>query len=622
VSLVAVIAGCCALGLFVLQRLFWIAPTRAGWLFYLANIVGEICPKRLGLQRELLEPFVALTGIVLLTIGGTPSLVVAVVIILLLSLVALLQRQERKFLVAVWVRQDRFGPIPAEPGLLRGLARGYPSPSTHPELTVTLIGPFVTRRPHLDLGTLVIGRRVELEVLVGNHALTPTQTAIRLNFEAPPCLHVDGGVERLLSPLVPGQVHRVSVTLKPTDASPQSWLLVQVMWGNTICTHRIRIQHVASQSYQVRDAAIRRYPGACRSAFAWRGDMDLYDTSTLQSIEGLEVTFGLAARYRIPQTMYLSTRLSLDETVARGWAQHYGIDRGAGEIPRFIQWMRERVKLCHRADYPFESDKPYLVELGNHGHLHFGTDTAAAEENGWRPHARMGAGDYPWLGRERGSFAEQRDNALEARRWCEKLFGFTPRSWAMPDRTCDNNTAAAMEAAGCEVLSDSDVRTRDNVLFQPRPHFAPGSEAVELTKRYPGDPQHLLHYWMNLFWVYRAHRLGIPVVFMCHQHMRQFDGWACTRFTEGVLRHVLHDFSGDLWINTVYGIGVYWRDVLSERRTVELSLDEGVVTVRSRATLAHLRVPVDLELVDGGHATVLVDLEPGSQVRLDARGLL
>jgi hypothetical protein len=190
----------------------------------------------------------------------------------------------------------------------------------------------------------------------------------------------------------------------------------------------------------------------------------------------------------------------------------------------------------------------------------------------------------------------------------------------MPDRTRDEHTPAAMEAAGCEVLSDSDVRTRDNVLFQPPPHIAPGSSAVELTKRYPGDPEHLLHYWMNLFWVHRAHRLGIPVVFMCHQHMRLFDGWACTRLTEGVLRHVLHAFSGDLWVDTVYGIGVYWRDVLSERARVTVRMEDGLVRVRSSAPLAHGQVPVDVTFEGGGRATVLVDLAPGSEVALDARG--
>ncbi len=83
----------------------------------------------------------------------------------------------------------------------------------------------------------------------------------------------------------------------------------------------------------------------------------------------------------------------------------------------------------------------------------------------------MGAGNYPWLGEDRSSLAEQRDNAIEARRWCEKAFDYTPKSWAMPDRTRDEHTPAAMEAAGCEVLSDSDIRTVHNVLLQPPPHF-------------------------------------------------------------------------------------------------------------------------------------------------------
>ena len=72
-----------------------------------------------------------------------------------------------------------------------------------------------------------------------------------------------------------------------------------------------------------------RYPGGRRCAFAWRGDMDLYDTLTRQSIEGLEVTLGLAARYAFPQTMCLSTRLAFDEAAAQAWAAHDGRDHGA-----------------------------------------------------------------------------------------------------------------------------------------------------------------------------------------------------------------------------------------------------------------------------------------------------
>src|SRR5439155_951090 len=101
----------------------------------------------------------------------------------------------------------------------------------------------------------------------------------------------------------------------------------------------------------------------------------------------------------------------------------------------------------HVSAYPFKAAKRFQMELGNHGHLHYGTDTAGAAENGWKPKARMGAGIYPWLGEERSSFSEQRDNALETRRLFEKHFEFTPKSWAMPNRTNDRFTAAAMEAA-------------------------------------------------------------------------------------------------------------------------------------------------------------------------------
>jgi hypothetical protein len=612
--------GSLSLAFVVAQRLFWLAPTRAGWVFYLANVLGELGPKRLGLKRGAADAVLAVAGLALLGLGGAPPAALATALVVLLGLGIAVAREERRLLTSAWTLRDRLGPAPADPGALRGLARGYPSPSTHPQLTVNLLGPFVSRKPRLDLGTLVVGRRLVIEVVIGNHALTPTQTSVRLRLGVPPSLRVEGEAVRLLPALGPGQVHRVPVTLGVVSSSGETRLEVSVEWGGETWSSPVHVAGVVLEPPRIVSAAIRRYPGACRSAFAWRGDMDLYDTSTLQSVEGLENALGLAARYRFPQTLYLSTRLSLDQRAAAEWAAHYGIDRGAGQIPRLVEWMRSKVQLVHRSGYPFDSEKPCLAEIGNHGHLHFGTDTAAAPENGWRPRSRIGAGAYAWQGDERGSLAEQRDNALEARRWCETALGFSPRSWAMPDRTRDEHTPAAMEAAGCEVLSDSDVRTRDNVLFQPPPHFAPGSSAVELTKRYPGDPEHLLHYWMNLFWVHRAHRLGIPVVFMCHQHMRLFDGWACTRLTEGVLRHVLHAFSGDLRVDTVYGIGVYWRDVLSERARVGIRVEDGRVLVRSAAPLAYGQVPVDVTFEGGGRATVLVDLAPGSEVAIDARG--
>jgi hypothetical protein len=347
--------------------------------------------------------------------------------------------------------------------------------------------------------------------------------------------------------------------------------------------------------------------------------MDLYDESTLQSIEGLEATFGLAARYRMPQTMYLSTRLALDPQAASAWASHYGVDRGAGRIPEFVAWMRENVDLRHVCAYPSSPAKRFLIELGNHGHLHFGTDTAGAPENGWVPRSRMGAGAYPWLGADRSSFGEQRDNALEARRWMEEQFGFAPRSWAMPDRTNDRHTAAAMEAAGCEVLSGSDITAKHNVLLQPPPHHPNGSRAVELTIRHPGDPYDMAHADMFAFWLHRGWRLARPVIFMCHQHMRQFSGHACSRLTESVLRRVLADFNGDFHVNTVFGVGEYWREVLStETGRVRVSLAGSHVTVANGSDSDVTDLPVDVECESGAKFTLLVAVRGGCACEFDA----
>jgi hypothetical protein len=505
-------------------RLIFLIGGRLGWINYLANTFSEFFVKKIRWSRTAVEICLAIFGLAVLYFVGAGFGLVVLVLAGLLGLELYVSKVERRLLATSFTPLDPIGLRRATPETTRGLANGYPTPSTHPELTINLVGPFTVRMPRYELGALVVGRRFELRLIVGNHTIVPTQTGIRVRVESPAALKCEQNFGELLPRLASGEVHELKQTWTVQSAAAAGKIRFTVEWGHFQRELEIYFSGVGTAA-AISHAAITRYPGACRSAFAWRGDMDLYDESTLQSIEGLEVTLGLAVRYRMPQTMYLSSRLSLDETAARQWGEHYGANRGASRIPEFIRWMQVNVELRHECGYPFTAGKRFLLELGNHGHLHFGTDTAGAAENGWKPKARMGAGVYPWLGSDRSSFGEQRDNALETRRLFEKYFGYTPKSWAMPNRTNDRFTAAAMEAAGCEVLSDSNVRTQHNVLLQPPPHHPDNTTAVELTKRYPGDPQHIYHVAMNLFWIHRAHRKGIPVVFMCHQHLRQFDGY-------------------------------------------------------------------------------------------------
>jgi hypothetical protein len=597
-------------------RLIFLFPGRLGWINYLANTFSEFFVKKIRWSRTAVEICLAILGLLILWLAGAGPVVVLLAFVILLGLELYVSKVERQLLSTSYSPIDPIGLRRATPRSTRNLAKGYPTPSTHPELTLNMVGPFVARTPRYQLGTLLTGRRFELRLIIGNHTIVPTQTGIRVRTEAPGALHCDGAFETMLDRLEPGQVHDWKQQWTVRSVAPAGKIRFTIEWGHFQYQLEVGFEGCSLPTERtIKRAAITRYPGGCRSAFAWRGDMDLYDESTLQSIEGLEVTFGLAARYRMPQTMYLSTRLSLDLPAAQQWADHYGVDRGAKRIPAFIEWLRTHAELCHGCSYPFTSAKRFVLELGNHGHLHFGTDTAGALENGWKPKAKMGAGAYPWLGIDRSSLGEQRDNAMEARRFCEKLFAYTPKSWAMPNRTNDRFTAAAMEAAGCEVLSDSNVRTQQNVLLQPPPHHPHDTSSVELTKRYPGDPQHIYHVAMNLFWIHRAHRKGIPVVFMCHQHLRQFDGYACTRFTEYTLRYVLHHFQGDLHINTVYGLGKYWREVLSPKtRRVQVLAKENQVTVRNQSDVPLADVPLDIHLADGKRLTVLVNVPAGKEI--------
>lgn len=573
-----------------LPRLLFLEPFRIGWAMYLANVAWEFLPKKLGVGRFRLEAVAGAAGLALLAFGGAPGSATVLVGGILLVLEIANHRWEKR--------------------LVQGAVPGG--------AILTLEAPFVTRRPRYSLGVRWTGVPFDLELIAVNPGAEPATLRVRLG--APAEWLGDAAPEQTLQLDSAGGVGRATWSLQPQTR--QGGGILEIVAEENGRTRRFRIEHDGclppAEARPVR-AAISRYPGARRSAFLWRGDMDLYDLRTFQSIAGLETTLGLSARYAFPQTMCLSTRLSFDEAAAREWAEHMETETGAAEIPRFIQWLRDKVDLRHAAAFPAQgAGKPFLMELGNHGHLHYDTAAAAAPENGWKSHAKMGAGRYPWMGDDASSFGEQRDNILEAARWFRKLLAYVPRSWAKPGRCNDADTARAAAAAGCEVLSGSDIRARDNVLFQPPPHHPGGTDAVELTSRYPPDPQHVHHFAMLRFWLHRSSRLGLPMVFMCHQHMRQWEGPACGRFTEHLLRSVLADCRGEFAIDTLFGVGKYWREVLSPKtRRVAVALDGARLRIENRSDADFARVPVDLELANGGRTTVLVAVRGGHTVDLE-----
>lgn len=606
--------GTCLYALLLASRLLPLAPYRVGWLMYLANLFWELLEKRAKLERLWLEAAAAVAALALIGLGGARPDFLALLALLLLALELGNRLWERSVLTSIPGRLDVAGLQGADRGIER-----FPAPSVHAHLTLTLEAPFVSRVPDYQLGTLSPGKQFDLELIIGNHTPTPTQQPVQVAISAAAWL-ASGDARNVLPAMNPGTVTRLRWTLLPLEDAPAGELELSVSWDGE---HRIiKIAYDCCRridASEIREATLKRYPGARQAAFAWRGDMDVYDTSSFQSIGGLETALGLGSRYGIAQTMYVSTRLTLDPVSASEWAEHYGVDRGAEQIPQFIEWLRREADIKHTCPYPATSERRYVLEIGNHGHLHFDTDTAGAPENAWKAGARAGQGyQYPWVGEDRSSFGEQRDNIIEAQRWIERCLDFSPRSWAKPGRGNDASTPAAVAAAGLEVASGCDISALDNAVRQPRPHQPMGKGLVELTARYPSDPQHIYHLAMLNFWLHRSHRLGIPMILMVHQHLRQFSGGACLRFTEWLLRRALEGFHGDFYMDTVYGIGSWWRDVLSPQNSVvRLSQSDGRLQLTNSGDRDLANLPIDILLADGSRTTRIVTARARDKVDVE-----
>ncbi len=618
-DIILVIVGAGLLLTLTLGRCLGLAPYRIGIVMYLANVLLETAEKRTPLSRWTLEAAILVVALLCLGIGSGSLELAALIAVGYLLLVLENVTRERRLINNVYGTQETRGLRGTSPSESADNARRFPAPGLHPQLSVNLDGPFVSRMPTYELGILPVGRPISLSVLIGNHSRTPSQSEIDVTLDVPTGWRVEGELKQELEPLEVGRVENVQWTIWPTASLASQEIVVCVR--SSRFKSQLVVRADGCRQIRVNDVAaieIKRYPEARRATFTWRGDFDLHDTASFQTAGGLETAFGLSMRYAMPQTMYLSTRLSLDQQSADEWARHYHVSRGSRQVPEFVQWLRDNVEWVYDAAYPVRSEKRYVVELGNHGHLHYDTDASGAEGNHWKAGAKPGEGKYPWQGDDLSSFADQRDNITEAARWCRDLLGFEPKSWAKPGRGNDQFSPAAVEAAGCLVATGSDIRPRDNVLKQPPPHHPMGTSIVEITARYPSDPQHIQHAAMLQYWIHRGHRLGIPVVILVHQHMRQFDGVVCERITESLLNSTLNGFHGDFYFNTVFAVGCYWRDVISSHsKVVQIEMSGDSIQIINGGPRPWKAVPVDIRLHDGTRMTRLVDLAPESKITLD-----
>jgi hypothetical protein len=607
-NMLAVILLGGATGVFLLSKCLFLAPFRAGWLLLASNLAYEVAERKLRTSRMALDAMLwcALVLGFGLSFGALASAIAAV----LLGLVWVRALQvDSEWKAGRLARQNK------------DMAGRVPLPI--PRLIVSIRGPVLERRRDIDdLGDWPEGWEQAFEVLVLNPSPLPAQLPVEIHVtSAAVQLAVLGSGGGELPGPASGEMASMRFVLRATGCGGGGDVHLHVQHGDFHFRRTLRIRSVVSRGQiAVRRAEIRRWKHGARGAFVWRGDQDLYDPATFQSAEGLRYTLGMARRFRMPNSLMLSARLSLVPEEHRAFCERFGWDRKTGELPDFIRFLRDEVDKAAEQEWPVASARAFAAEIGNHFYLHYGTHAAAADGNGWRSHSGIGAGWFSWMSRNPvDSFLEQRDNALKCTQVMKETLGVSPASFTIPSDVFDADTARAVEAAGLEAGSETDTPKWKKLLWLSAPHHPEGcARFVELPRMHPRDPENACQLAMVKYWVGVARRSGRALVFLAHHHLMRYKGCESAALVEELLRHVLADQDGDLYVGTLTSVGRYWRDVLSARtRCVRVVQEQNRIAVANSGSRALEALPLEIDLGGGRRHLRLISVPANSSIAVE-----
>jgi hypothetical protein len=591
---------------FLLSKAFFLHGTRLGWWMVFANTLCETLEKRAKVRLPLLDGVLLSVTIFFASYGFGPWVALSLGMALSLSWSAAL-------LVDLRWRSD-------DPAFQ--CSRWPKVPLPIPRLAFIVRGPIVSRgRRVYELGDWPVGMEQEFELIILNPTIVSPQLPLEVSCESSTIGLVVQELSAAPDAPLPGAVARFRFRIHPTIPLPRGGtVLLEVSNGGRCWRRELLLASAFSPDQRtVAQVRVLRWKYGCNAAFAWRGDHDLYDPSTFQSEKGLRLALGLARRFRMPTTVMLSSRLSLDEQAHAQFCRHHGWDRKSSQIPGFVDFLRDQIDMTNEQEFPTDDNKPFSAEIGNHMHLHYGTHASADPGNGWRANVRSGAGSYPWMRRcPCSSFEEQRDNMLACAAEIRRNLGVETSCFAIPSDFYDRDTSRAAEAAGIEVGNDTDSSKLQRQLFFPAEHHPEGCDRfVELTRMSPRDPSSAAHVAMLKYWVSVARRKRRAMVFLAHHHLLLYRGWACFSLTAELLRYVVADTDGDVHCATITSLGRYWRDVLSARtRCWELEQVDGRAFLTNRGPRPLLAIPAEVEFSGGGRMIQLVNLPPNQRIEV------
>ena len=595
----------------ITSKLESIAKNKYGYLVMFSNFMYEFVEKKLSIKRT----FIDTAGLFIIAIGWWYSTGSEIALVATSAFAISWFYAEKKNNFYINNNQSK-----------QEIRYKKSIPLPNPKIILHINGPLLLRGKTYILGDLPMGHKSKFDLIIMNPTIVrpqfPLLVSIILSNKS---IELTSPFKKTLQTPKPGECLKKTIQLKAVQLSETPVnIKIKLSTGSYTIEEDIRISSVFDPNKTpISNVVINRWKGGASAGFAWRGDMDLYDPGTFQSVEGLLPVLDLSRRYRIPSSMYLSGRLSLVKEEHYRFCEKLGVDRDTDGIEGFIEFMRREVSLKATIDFPFDEPKRFAMELGNHMYLHYGTHTAMDEGNHWKMGASIGEGNYFWKSSEADSLSEQRDNAIYNAKLIKEKLDYDVKSWAAPGRSNDKYTSAAIEAAGMVVGSNTNATTFDDVLKLRPPHHPNGcKKLVEINKKYPGDPDNIYKMAMLKYWMGYAVRKRRAFVLMVHHHALQYKGHACLAMTEEILRHALKDYRGNFFISTVHGLGEYWERVLCpQHRWVKAKAVAGnIVEIRNTGDETLQDIPVEITFNGDKKLLLLVKIPPETTTVINFTG--
>jgi hypothetical protein len=127
---------------------------------------------------------------------------------------------------------------------------------------------------------------------------------------------------------------------------------------------------------------------------------------------------------------------------------------------------------------------------------------------------------------------------------------------------------------------------------------------------------------MVKYWLGVALRRRQTLIYMAHHHLLQYQGSACSKLTEELLRYVLEKYRGDFYVCTLFALGQYWERVLcTKHRWVHVTTKDNAEIIIANSGHEHLEdLPVEVTFENGKQMLVLASIPPTESVTIDLAG--